>query len=356
MVLTKIKKNKSKKHKKRTLKKKYQKSKKNTKKSKKGGDVSDSLPENIMKGELIGKGSWGEVYKAIWEEDGNEKIGVIKFSKSPNRMRYKMNLHEVEILKYLTEKQNKVLCPTNISIYGYKSYDDKKELEILMEYFMGVELKELAGMFDFSNDDEIQKWNTIKNNLLKAVNCLHNLNVTHRDIKLENIMIKPDTLDVKMIDFGLACYKKSENLSENWGCTNLAGTPWYLSPELYMFKVNNLNRKNGYKIPYKQFEKITWEMLLASDIWALGMTLYALAYGKKLLQAYFESKNIKATGEDIQRALITIGRGREKITDFISHSRSEIDCVILYPIILPLLELDISKRIENFNRLIQALQ
>lgn len=354
MVLTKIKKNKSKKHKKRTLKKKPVK-RKSSKKVKKGGVVSDTLPENINKGELIGKGTWGEVYKATWEEDGNEKTGVIKFSKSPNKLRYKMNLHEVEILKYLTEKQNKILCPTNISIYGYKSYDDKKELEILMEYFMGVELKAIAGMFDFSKEDELQKWNAVKNSLLDAVKCLHNLNVTHRDIKPENIMIKPDTLDVKLIDFGLACYKKSENLSENWGCTNLAGTPWYLSPELYMYKVNNLNRKNGLKIPYKQFEEITWEMLLASDIWALGMTLYALAYGKKLFEIYFESKNIKATGEDIQRSLIKIGRGTKNIEDFIIHPRSEIDCIILYPIIMPLLELDISKRIENFNRLVEAL-
>ena len=89
------------------------------------------------------------MYEATWEEDGNEKTGVIKFSKSINKLRYRMNLHEVEILKYLTEKQNKILCPTNISIYGYKKYDNKKELEILMEYFKGVELKEIAGMFDF---------------------------------------------------------------------------------------------------------------------------------------------------------------------------------------------------------------
>ena len=96
-------------------------------------------------------------------------------------------------------------------------------------------------------------------------------------------------------------------------------------------------------------------MLLASDIWALGMTLYALAYGKKLFEIYFESKNIKATGEDIQRSLIKIGRGTKNIEDFIIHPRSEIDCIILYPIIMPLLELDISKRIENFNRLVEAL-
>ena len=371
MVLTKNtrKTNKNKKVKTRTLKKKAVKKKehksknsksknsksKNSKKNKRGGDVSDTLPENINKGDLIGKGTWGEVYEATWEEDGNEKTGVIKFSKSINKLRYRMNLHEVEILKYLTEKQNKILCPTNISIYGYKKYDNKKELEILMEYFKGVELKEIAGMFDFSVDDEIQKWNAVKNSLLDAVNCLHNLNVTHRDIKLENIMIKPETLDIKLIDFGFACHKKTENLSETWGCTNLAGTPWYLSPELFMYKVNNLNRKNGLKIPYKQFEEITWEMLLASDIWALGMTLYALVYGKKLFEIYFENKNIKATSEDIQRSLIKIGRGTKNIEDFITHPRSEIDCVILYPIIMPLLELDISKRIENFNRLVEAL-
>ena len=168
-------------------------------------------------------------------------------------------------------------------------------------------------------------------------------------------MINPETLDVKMIDFGIACHKKTENLLENWNCNNLVGTPWYFSPELFMYKVNILNRKNGLKIPYKEFEKITWEMLLACDIWALGMTLYALAYGGKLFEIYFKNIGIRASGEEVQRSLIRIGRGTKNIEDFISHPRSEIDCTILHPIILPLLEVDISKRIDNFNRLVETL-
>ena len=172
------------KNKRKTLRMKKTKSKKlrkrNTirkplKKMKKGGAVLDSLPDDIQKGKLLGKGAWGKVYIAKWKEGGEEKVGVVKVSKSPSESHYKINLHEVEILKYLTERENRITCPSNISIYGYKRYHDKRELEILMEYFSGVELFELQGRLNFSEEKGILAWNIIKNQLVNAVNCLHNL-------------------------------------------------------------------------------------------------------------------------------------------------------------------------------------
>ncbi|XP_052393900.1 serine/threonine-protein kinase pim-3-like [Carassius gibelio] len=52
--------------------------------------------------------------------------------------------------------------------------------------------------------------------------------VFHRDIKLENLLINPDTLQVKLIDFGCGA------ILTDAGYTSFAGTTEYCPPEYYM--------------------------------------------------------------------------------------------------------------------------
>lgn len=51
--------------------------------------------------------------------------------------------------------------------------------------------------------------------------------MVHRDLKPDNIMVNPETLDIKIIDFGLsAFYNEMESL------TTRVGTPYYVAPEV----------------------------------------------------------------------------------------------------------------------------
>ena len=80
---------------------------------------------------------------------------------------------------------------------------------------------------------------------------MHQRNVTHRDIKLENILLDETRTRVKLIDFGFsACipYEKK-----------VCGTPSYMAPEIVS--------KIEYSGP-------------PADIWALGVLLYALLCGR----------------------------------------------------------------------------
>ena len=121
-----------------------------------------------------------------------------------------------------------------------------------------------------------------------------------------------------------------------------------------MFYVNQKMSRHKI-ITYKAFEKITWEMLIASDIWALGMTLYTLAYKKPLLEFYFNKTGIKTpTNDDIKSIVLKIGNG-EKIQSLISHESSNKDATVL-PLILPLLEVDVKKRIDNFKTLVETIK
>ena len=102
---------------------------------------------------------------------------------------------------------------------------------IVQEYIPTREL------FSFLEDDkktftEEEASETI-NELIKGLEALHELGLIHRDLKLENILLRinssgrPEGSPI-IIDFGLACYLKDCNKTQT-----LTGTPSYL-PQNYI--------------------------------------------------------------------------------------------------------------------------
>lgn len=82
---------------------------------------------------------------------------------------------------------------------------------------------------------------------------MHTRQITHRDIKLENILVCGDG-DVKLIDFGFATLYPNSCKKKIY-----CGTPSYMAPEIV--------RKQNYRGP-------------PVDIWALGVVIYNLATGR----------------------------------------------------------------------------
>jgi calcium-dependent protein kinase len=65
--------------------------------------------------------------------------------------------------------------------------------------------------------------------MVNAIRYIHEHNITHRDLKLENFLLqdRTETSDLKLIDFGLSRhFKKSEKM------TVPVGTPYYVAPEV----------------------------------------------------------------------------------------------------------------------------
>jgi serine/threonine protein kinase len=89
--------------------------------------------------------------------------------------------------------------------------------------------------------------------ILSAVDYLHNVRkVTHRDLKLENILLDAFN-NVKVVDFGLG--RTFLDASEEF--TTPCGSPPYIAPEI--LSAGTYTRE--------------------ADIWALGIVLYALSTG-----------------------------------------------------------------------------
>jgi serine/threonine protein kinase len=94
--------------------------------------------------------------------------------------------------------------------------------------------------------------------LCDAVGHLHRLDIVHRDIKLENILLRDDaTMTLVLCDFGSAVTTASRAGS----AFDVVGSTFYLAPEL-------LNAPRGSVRPSR-----------AADAWAVGVTMLEIGSG-----------------------------------------------------------------------------
>ncbi len=117
---------------------------------------------------------------------------------------------------------------------------------------------------------------------------IHDANVIHRDIKLQNVLVCGNQF--KITDFGFACLDMTSNISNlrlDWDddavdilkrkYLKLCGTPFYMAPELIL----NTHLLENFK-QYKFKEAITKEEVLfynkSVDLWSLGICVFEMIF------------------------------------------------------------------------------
>lgn len=110
---------------------------------------------------------------------------------------------------------------------------------MLMKYFRG------EALFDLAVNDALQlspaRWIKLILNLLHHVKSIHEKNVLHRDIKLENIIASLATDEIGLVDLGFAMQMDAAREVRD---TERVGTACYVAPEIMVRQADNTYKYN----------------------------------------------------------------------------------------------------------------
>ena len=193
----------------------------------------------------LGKGAYAKV-KLATNKITKEKFAIKIYEKEKLNSNSKKSCvyKEIQILKKLRHKNIVKLIEVITT---------ETQILIVQELIEGISLREY-----YNNEIRNQKGISIHKEaifkkifyqIFSAMDYLHKLNMAHRDIKLENILIKND-YEIKIIDFGFGMYNPEKKLQKFF-----CGTPNYMPPEI------------AEKKPY---------VGQLADMWSLGILVYKI--------------------------------------------------------------------------------
>lgn len=215
--------------------------------SSKRGDVRS----HYRIGPVLGSGSFGQV-RACVKRTTSETFAVKIMSKEvPKEKRHGTNnvdfalmfRNEVSILDSLDH-------PHVIKIHEF--FEDKHFLYAIMDKCEGGELfSQIIRKRRFSERDAAQ----LTKQMLSAISYIHSEGIIHRDVKAENFLFDKRSPNAKLIliDFGMSARVTDHEKP----LKQLCGSPHYVAPEL-------IRRCYSFKV----------------DLWALGVVVFLMLYGK----------------------------------------------------------------------------
>ncbi len=154
--------------------------------------------------------------------------------------------HEYQILHYLDISG--IIKPVELKPYEHG-------LALILEDFGGLPLKQYIN----SKKTNLINFLQIAIQLAKILGKLHQNQIIHKDIKPQNILIKPKNRQIKLIDFSIATRLEKENPTVS-NPNYLEGTLAYMSPE----QTGRMNRSIDYR----------------TDFYSLGVTFYEILAGQ----------------------------------------------------------------------------
>ncbi|KAK3552823.1 hypothetical protein QTP86_022560, partial [Hemibagrus guttatus] len=210
----------------------------------------DEFDSRYTMGEMLGKGGFGSVYAGVRKADGKKvaikcvpKALLTEFITIPGET------HKLPLEMGLMEMVSRPCCDNVVELLEW--------FETAIFFIMVLERPDpCMDLHQFRKLNNRRLPESVAREVMRQViraarHCI-DLGVLHRDIKATNILINPDTLEVKLIDFGCG------DLLTDEPYTGYAGTPGYWPPEWV------LDRKY-FGVP--------------ATIWSLGVVMFDLVCG-----------------------------------------------------------------------------
>ncbi|XP_072340245.1 phosphorylase b kinase gamma catalytic chain, skeletal muscle/heart isoform-like isoform X2 [Scyliorhinus torazame] len=202
--------------------------------------------------DVIGRGVSSVVQRCVHKVTGMEYavkiIEVTAEGMSPDQLDEvrRSTQKEIEILKVVSGH------PSIITLIDFFTSETVT--------FLVFDLMKRGELFDYLTHKVVlseKETRNVMRELLEAIHYLHKLNIVHRDIKTENILLD-DQVHVRLSDFGFACHLRHDEKLRD-----LCGTPGYLAPELLICSMDENHAGYGKEV----------------DMWSAGVVMYTLLAG-----------------------------------------------------------------------------
>ncbi|XP_060634934.2 serine/threonine-protein kinase PLK4 [Anolis sagrei] len=199
--------------------------------------------EDFKVGNLLGKGSFAGVYRAVSLKTGLE-VAI--------KMIDKKAMHKVGMVQRV-QNEVKIHCqlkhPSILELYNY--FEDSNYVYLILEMCHNGELSRyLKNRKKPFAEEEVRHF---MHQIITGMLYLHSHGILHRDLTLSNLLLT-NNMNIKIADFGLATQLNMPHEKHYTMC----GTPNYISPEIATRSAHGLE----------------------SDVWSLGCMFYTLLVGK----------------------------------------------------------------------------
>ncbi|MEU3603467.1 serine/threonine-protein kinase [Streptomyces sp. NPDC006798] len=200
--------------------------------------------------EPVGSGGMGEVWRAH-DRRLNRSVAV-KGLLDRSALTADTQAAAMQRARREAEAIARIEHPNVVTVHDQVETDD--QVWIVMKLLDG---QSLAGLLTNQKTLSVPKAADIARQILHGLRAVHAASVVHRDVKPGNVLVRDDGL-VILVDFGIATFEGATPLTSSG---SVIGTAPYLAPEL--------------------FAPGTPGPTPASDLWALGITLYEMVEGRR---------------------------------------------------------------------------
>lgn len=206
-----------------------------------------------IRGELIGKGTYGRVYLAMNANTG--EMMAVKQVESPQTASDRNDSRQasmVQALKLESETLKDLDHPNIVQYLGFE--ETPTNLSIFLEYVPGGSVGSCLlkhGRFD----ENVVK--SFTHQILDGLHYLHSKGILHRDLKADNILVEMSGV-CKISDFGIS--KRTDDIGGG-AFTAMQGTVFWMAPEV----INTQKKGYNFKV----------------DIWSVGCVVLEMWAGKR---------------------------------------------------------------------------